>query len=31
MTALDEETVGGLVASAPSGADLTVPTYDRSG
>jgi mannitol 2-dehydrogenase len=30
MTALDEETVGSLVASAPSGAKLTVPTYDRS-
>lgn len=30
MTALDEETVGGLAASAPSGAELVVPTYDRS-
>jgi mannitol 2-dehydrogenase len=30
MTALDEETLGSLVAAAPSGTDLAVPTYDRS-
>src|SRR5690606_4581026 len=31
MTALSEKTLDGLVGSAPRGADLTVPTYDRSG
>ncbi|HEV6952460.1 MAG TPA: mannitol dehydrogenase family protein [Promicromonospora sp.] len=31
MTALSEKTLDGLVGSAPQGADLTVPTYDRSG